>query len=749
MNAECSERAVSKPWNQLGILVMGDWLVDEHWATGVHRSRKASRTGRAHYRCLHKPGSAVQSFCGAGRAASVLHHAQMGDYPFYKVHGIGIWHEDDTALLEQMLDPSTHAGNTPFHIKREVSPGTQPGRLFTLSELSALRDEEHGTEHITRIYQQRGPDIEVMQRIDWILTPTRNETPVSEWISDKNELDASESLKAFVDAETIKAVVIKDLGRGVVSKALIEWLAGKLSGRPWFVSTKEWKPDWLEALPPEDLRLLLIPQVPSQTAIRDDDLSCWLTKSGRASKMALQTLDDLHIEYFTKKEGPCGDSWIVVLPSGCSILARQQRSGQPPEGWIQKEVEPGRIDVPVPMASVFLPALVAEYLNAEKKGLVDQRILLERSLAFTQRWMKYEAKRIKDPEDWDAAREEVLDPTRQIAESNTGTWESVDWEVELRDWENAHGNDVTIATIAKKIELWRVMTDLDGFVCHVPSKRNVVRKIIATFNRFTHDEPSEHVSCMLLSEPGEGKTFLARRLAASLGMRCLRFNIRQMLSKDNLIKCFDTIATSARSARERTLVFVDEINATIANEQVYAAFLAPLDEKIFIQDGRSHPMPPCAWLFAGTTLPSNGPSDSKGKDFETRLTQKPEILGVSRGEENEARLENVYLGMALLQSAFPDVREVSEKIVKMFYSFTPALVTPPVPPATPAPSAPSAQPGVRVRDLERFVRLFKEVQYGRVLKRNVPWEDALEDMPGIVQATWDNEPDGPMVRIMP
>jgi|WetSurMetagenome_2_1015567.scaffolds.fasta_scaffold30767_3 hypothetical protein len=35
------------------ILVVGDWIVDEHWVTGIHRSPTSSRTGQTHRRALH------------------------------------------------------------------------------------------------------------------------------------------------------------------------------------------------------------------------------------------------------------------------------------------------------------------------------------------------------------------------------------------------------------------------------------------------------------------------------------------------------------------------------------------------------------------------------------------------------------------------------------------------------------------------------------------------------------------------
>jgi hypothetical protein len=60
----------------------------------------------------------------------------------------------------------------------------------------------------------------------------------------------------------VKAIVVKDLCKGVVSRAVIRWLKSRFTGVPWFISTKEWKPDWaLQELKGEHVQLLLIPQV--------------------------------------------------------------------------------------------------------------------------------------------------------------------------------------------------------------------------------------------------------------------------------------------------------------------------------------------------------------------------------------------------------------------------------------------------------------------------------------------------------
>jgi hypothetical protein len=401
------------------------------------------------------------------------------------------------------------------------------------------------------------------------------------------------------------------------------------------------------------------------------------------------------------------------------------------------------------MASVFLPAIVGRFLTDENIPVVD---LLNESLAFTQKWMTHESNRITDPEGWNP-QEPALDPRPRRGAARVGKWVSLNWTDTVMEWEQAYGKSratdseprpadagwgVIGNTSEMRIELWRAMTDLEGYVCLVESKRRVVRELVTAFNRFRRGEAAEHVSCMVISEPGAGKTFLAQQLAKSLDMHYLPFNITQMLSKQDLITCFDRIATTAQSSDKRVLVFIDEINAQLSAESVYGAFLAPLEEKVFIQNGQPHPIQSCGWLFAGTKDPREEPKESKGPDFYSRLTVKPLTLRVETSEEDRARLENVYLGVSLIRATYADVRFVSEKIVKMFHGIRTTT------------SGREEAAAVCVRDIEQFVRLLDEVQYGQVRDRNVRSDviAGIGNRFGIVAAAWKREKDGALIKIV-
>jgi len=85
------------------ILVIGDWVIDEHWLMGVHRSRTSTRVGQKHYRSIQNLHSTVHALCGAGRTAGLLSRALRHKDHAFNVIGVGLWHTGDTQSLEAML----------------------------------------------------------------------------------------------------------------------------------------------------------------------------------------------------------------------------------------------------------------------------------------------------------------------------------------------------------------------------------------------------------------------------------------------------------------------------------------------------------------------------------------------------------------------------------------------------------------------------------------------------------------------
>jgi hypothetical protein len=170
-------------------------------------------------------------------------------------------------------------------------------------------------------------------------------------------------------------------------------------------------------------------------------------------------------------------------------------------------------------------------------------------------------------------------------------------------------------------------------------------------------------------------------------------------------------------------VFIDEINALLDGSHAYGAFLAPLEEGIYIRRGKYFSLKPCVWIFAGTKLEEEDlSSGEKLSDFKSRMMLIERIDFKSLKSkckdtnklQNQARLEQVYLGATLIKHHYSDVQEISEEVLQQFHILDP-----------------EEAPARRIRKMATSLR---NVQYGRITKRNctnwenVQWPDKEEKM---------------------
>lgn len=575
------------------ILVVGDWFVDEHWVMGVHRSASSSRTGDAHYRALHNMSSTVQSFCGAGLTASLLYQVEENNKRLFDIYGIGLWHHNDTDILKEMFEVQNLKGQTLFKINRQPPNLPQGVELFNLSGLLSKKNREKiCTTRIIRLYHSVHPDDVKFYRMDWELPRVEIQ---------KNKIKEMESTLP----PDIDAVVIKDLLKGVVSPPLVAKLVEKYGKKAkWFVSSKAWNPTWLEELRKVDLQLLIIPQIAADEAIREGILSCWITRAGYPGEDVFECINKI-----IDKIGPQNSGFkLIVLPKGFSVIAYMpykklnEQEQDKIDCIIQPEVTPHPPLVPMGMASVFLPAVISYHL--QQKGEEKKfREVLENCLRCTYKWVKFQGKRVMQPEDWDPKSDSgifmKLDSNDETISECHFVFKNVAWKNEQEIWKQATYGTGVINVISEKkqkkhLELWRSMIEVDGYVCCVKGKRKELHRLITGIESFCKGEKKHHVGCMLVATPGSGKSSLVRRLANSLNLRFLPFNITQMSSRNDIIDCFDTIVTT--QAQDRTqpiLVFIDEINAKLDNSPVYDAFLAPIEDGIYIRGGKAFHIDPC------------------------------------------------------------------------------------------------------------------------------------------------------------
>src|ERR1700730_14185957 len=337
-------------------LVIGDWFVDEHWVCGVHRSSSSSRTGRSHLRALHSATSAVRAFCGAGRSAFFLHYLYRvanNSPPLKSVIGLGFWHRTDTENLISLFDPQGPA-QTPCRLSPPELKRPTGIELINMNDALNMEDDGYTT-RIIRIYTQGESDRFVYDRLDWEPRTPQGDLASTEVPWPKSKLETLGGLLLEkLQGRTVRAVMIKDMLKGVVNRSIIDWLLSTdLAKVPWFVSSKRWCPKWLQNLGDGvDLRLLMVPEVAAQAALYEEQsLSCWITRSGRPSKEAVKVIDTLAT--FTKAKN------VVVFPRGFSALACECTDRGVANCVVQSETKPEKITVDMGFASIAFPALVA------------------------------------------------------------------------------------------------------------------------------------------------------------------------------------------------------------------------------------------------------------------------------------------------------------------------------------------------------------------------------------------------------
>jgi len=689
--------------NKSDILVVGDWLVDEHWVVGKHRALSSSRTGRDHSRALHDHTSSVRSLCGAGQVASILHEARdaNGVNPF-QITGIGLWHRGDERLLANMLTPRSNVGHTPHVLGQPQPPEGQLPELHNL----ACEGVMAGTTRVIRIYTRTEDRPDLKQRVDWEL-PLKPSDHQNIWSK------LTESLKALASLENlVKHIVVKDLGKGVITEQLIDYLRVKFPEAHWYISSKSWLPEWLRTLPNGQVRLLLIPQLAAVRAIRDGAISSasWLTTEGVPTKDALEVMDDLGEKFPAAR--------LVVLPEGTRLLAREPRDGGIAGGYL---VPHSQTDLPfTPMASVFFPALLAQMVTGSHNQQLG--LQLEAALQYTGKWASNEARRLI-LENWQPPEEQILDLSNKNTSGVSAKLHNVlpfDFNRARKDWQSAYQKTGIVevvdpqdaSNIQREFHIWRATTELDGYVTCIKTKRKHVLHLVEAGRTLisTAREERRGKSFLVIDAPGSGKSYMVDCLAKTLGLKTLKFNVTQMRTRQDLTGCFQVIAAAQSQSRDRALlVFVDEINSLLDGHHVFDAFLEPLEDGTFVNGGSTFHLDPCLWIFAGTEFSSGQQATEHLPDFESRLSAPVMRLNDQSDDKDFQELrsvEQVYIGVAAIRNAFEDVNKVSSRILDAF-RILPSSVGP--------------------RGIRRLVRSLEYVQYGRVMAHNLPrgWSDTM------------------------
>ncbi|MCP4547144.1 MAG: AAA family ATPase [bacterium] len=656
--------------SRTSVLILGDWVVDEYWFLVQHHSRISSHTGLAHYRVLtEQEQDAVVDLCGAGHIARVLYDLQRRDALDLDLIGIGNWYGQDTDLIGHLV----HARGTPgceanfggYRLTPTPCKADPGIRLHTLNPASP-------TIRVIRLYHDQGDGLEQLSRVDW--------EPSSQHAKVLQSRDQLSNLELPEEGQVL-SIVVNDLNKGVVTESLVLALARKYPEASWYVRTKKLKADWLEKLTEErHIRLLVLgPEVAA--LLRPWDR--WLEK-GRVTLEAKNALVELK-----------GDNVVLISDQHEAIIlldrGKNLATGNP-------ATRPSLLSQ-LGWPTALFGALVAQ-LQSSDSSLTRENIREALQTADTLAG-------ITPP-----SRLRIREETRELTVSTVR-----DWRKELAKWDDAWKGYgiITGAGEPQALEVWRAMGQLPGYVACTREKRQIIEEIGRALRKFKKTaDPTHSLSILLQADPGAGKTYLAEALAHEFDFDLIRYDITQMLHREELLDLFETVATAQTGQARRPLVFVDEINAPLENEQLWGAFLAPLEQGIYVRRGKKFGLNPCVWIFAGTKFreASNQPAD-KLNDFMSRMSLIEKLdydslqqAAFERAGKNareqfikEAQLEQVYLGAMMIRREYKDVREISRQILKHFYhGIDPA--------------------GAPARELRRLAQTLEDVQYGRVTVRN-------------------------------
>jgi len=175
--------------------------------------------------------------------------------------------------------------------------------------------------------------------------------------------------------------------------------------------------------------------------------------------------------------------------------------------------------------------------------------------------------------------------------------------------------------------------------------RNEIEGIRSVNNAFrnylTGSDRQESPLCIaVFGPPGSGKSFAIKEIAKGLGIdkgSQLTFNLSQFESSGQLPDAFHSIRDLQLSGKV-PLVFWDEFDTPLAGRQLgwLRYFLAPMQDGEFTENGRTHPIGRCIFVFAGGTRHSfeefcaGGSQEeiaAKKPDFISRLKAYIDIKG--------------------------------------------------------------------------------------------------------------------------
>lgn len=719
---------MSNSTQQLKVLLVGDWVVDENWIVVEHDSDTSTHVGKVHYRSLVDRVSAqILNLCGAGHVARSL-YGLVGNHSgqprangqSIQLYCLGLWHHEDTPLLESLFKNETIIGQTPLTIhglKRIGSEETSEQeniRCYLRTLAQENWSPKCGTTRVYRVYKILADgDIVILHRVDWQTRHTPN-------YHDLSVANLQESLWE----DQISAIVVYDLHKGCIHKNLIDALLTKYPNAGWYVRTKKINVEWIKKIPEQNLRLRFIgaDYIPGRSNTKR-----WFYGS-KPSRGALEELQSWGL--FRQINLPQTSRWVVALHSDNKILALHSRnSDRTVDGYILAGSSTPQ-SVNVGRSSTVFASCVASLLQCYNEN--QPETMLRRAYIHATEWTKRYTDLIRSAQfqsDTDSSVGGPLvcnfsDTIRDYSQGADSIGLSVsqfNLKQEIDSWQASFTQVGVVKESAptsgmqkKVFHLWRGHSSIPGYIAIRDNLREDLNGLYQAIQDFKSKRNTASLNCLILGEPGWGKTFLAGKLGEVFDFNPLFFNLAHLTSLEQVIDCFDSISSLQNQQKRRpVLAFFDEIDSKLDRQYTFSMFLSPMLDGTYRRGGRIFYLAPCVWLFAGARNPLFIEGADKTSDFMSRINGPTIRLDFGEGlRDHKSMTEQVYLGVQLLQDNFNDVYRVSNNVLEFFHGL-------------------EMKHGVR--SLEQVIRRFQNVQYGQVGKSNLPEYNKISSLIGIDQ----------------
>ncbi len=739
------------------LIVIGDLFIDENWLMAKTDNYHSTDVGDIHYNSLIKdPNSFVMSVCGIANVLKVLsgEDKTKSISSKYEVLGVGAWNPIDTDILKSILCSNKEIKHfmTPYtltnYLQKEVETKCKNKECincsleYDLMNLITNPNSNMSTNRIYRLYEGFGSDQPKLRyRFDWQMDLERDQLNF-------NILD---------NIENVKAIVIVDHGKGVVTKSLIEKLLTKFRSANWYVRTKMKNPPWIEDLKEKNklLRLIVLDQ---QLINYIYGVRIW-KRNESLCRASLELLGDM-LGLETYQHGDSIDSSVIhsdnaaiLFDDNCAIVGSRFNQNDAKICFLPRSSD-DTMAIRVGRTSIFFNSLIYWDLMIKPLDIDSIPEATEWALLNMNEWMKKctEAWRDEKLSELSGPFEDVLSwhspKNIKVREGSIVNYYKTSW----KEWnlssvkqgilnfkiENdgtkilVENNDsIGEDKLLKEFHLWRSYGTLPNYVCPGGEKRSSINHLVRSLYTYSKgDKPTVPFNCLLIAEPGWGKSYLAQCLSEYFDFDFLSYSIAQMSSTKELIDSFKEIASTQKRSKKKILVFVDEIDAQITGETALGLLLGPMWDGQFKSEGYTNEINPIIWIFACTKPLNTIRKLPKGRDFLSRINGPtinldflddknreeihkeniPEInridklrthlSSISPSSQDDKRTEIVYQMVSLLNKEYGPISGIDSDVLNLFYHILPVN---------------------GVRSLQIFVSKFKNITKGIIKKQNVPY----------------------------